>query len=190
MTEKPPVNPDVHEIADRAKFGYARATQELASVQHHLTELAGTGQLDHEESMRLQHSLVLIWEALYDGTLCAVRDYSTSRHSWAEHDNTYSDGGLVVRRYRVKVDKDTFQYTRFLLRDGAATEFPLDLYSMVNPVPGCVPSSQVPGSCKSASVFDRLKKYRRDGLAKHNSDGGRQVPAPRPQRRQGNSRAT
>jgi hypothetical protein len=74
MSRTPPVNPNVHNIADRAKHGYAIGTQLLAATQYRLAELAGTGHLDPDESMKLQHNLFHIWEALYASTVCAVRD--------------------------------------------------------------------------------------------------------------------
>jgi hypothetical protein len=46
MAEGPAVNPNVDDIADRAKHWYANATQVLAATQYRLAELAGTGRLD------------------------------------------------------------------------------------------------------------------------------------------------
>ena len=71
MANRPAVNPDVHDIADRAKHRYAIGAKLLAAMQYRLAELAGTGRLDADESIRLQHNLVSIWEALYFGTVCA-----------------------------------------------------------------------------------------------------------------------
>ena len=36
MSTPPPLNPDVHNIADRAKHGYATGTQLLAATQYRL----------------------------------------------------------------------------------------------------------------------------------------------------------
>ena len=74
MSRTPAVNFNVHDIADRAKHGYATGTMLPAALQYRLAELAGTGQLNPDKSMSLQEELVRIWEALYFGTLCAVRD--------------------------------------------------------------------------------------------------------------------
>jgi len=49
MAERPAVNPNVHDIADRAKHGYAIGTRLLAAVQYRLAQLAGTGRLDPDE---------------------------------------------------------------------------------------------------------------------------------------------
>jgi len=57
MAEGPAVNPNVDDIADRAKHWYANATQVLAATQYRLAELAGTGRLDPDESMSLQTNL-------------------------------------------------------------------------------------------------------------------------------------
>jgi hypothetical protein len=88
---KPAVNPDPDDIADRAKYRYAAGTKLLADVQHRLAELAGTGKLDPDESMSLQFKLVELWEHLYAGTTCAVRDGDTDDRTWDWADNTYSE---------------------------------------------------------------------------------------------------
>jgi hypothetical protein len=119
-----PVNPHVDDIADRAKHGYAVATKLLAETQFRLAELAGTGRLDPDESMRLQDNLHDIWQALYGGTLCAVRDEDTDDRSWDEADNTYSDGRVVMVQVRIEPESsDTnWEHNRFLLADGAINE--------------------------------------------------------------------
>jgi hypothetical protein len=125
MSRTPPVNPDVHDIADRAKHWYAEATQVLAATQYRLGELTGTGRLDADESMSLQHELVSVWEALYAGTLCAVRDWDTDDCTWDEADNTYSDGRQVRIQIRVEPwDSSDFswEHNRFILGDGAVNE--------------------------------------------------------------------
>jgi hypothetical protein len=53
MSGSPAVNPDAHDIADRAKYGHARARQILATMQYRLAELDGLGLLDSDESLRL-----------------------------------------------------------------------------------------------------------------------------------------
>jgi len=58
VAQRPPVNPNVHDIADRAKHSYAVGTKMIAEMQYRLAELAGTGQLDREVSMDLQQALV------------------------------------------------------------------------------------------------------------------------------------
>jgi hypothetical protein len=77
MSRTPPVNPNMHDIADRAKYAYAIGTQKLAALQYRLGELAGIGGIDPDESMSLQFGLASVWESLYWGTLCAVRDEDT-----------------------------------------------------------------------------------------------------------------
>src|SRR6478752_9667770 len=102
MAEQPAANPNVDDIADRAKHGYANATQVLAATQYRLAELAGTGRLDPDESMSLQTNLFHLWEALYAGTLCAVRDEDTDDCTWDEADNTYSHGREVMIQIRIE----------------------------------------------------------------------------------------
>lgn len=46
MSKKPPVNPNVDAIADRAKYSFYTATQLLAATQYRLGELAGTSPAD------------------------------------------------------------------------------------------------------------------------------------------------
>ena len=77
MTDTPTVNPDPIKIADAAKHAYAVGTKEIADLAYRLAELAGTGQLNPNEAMRLQEGLRTVLDALYAGTLCAVRDWET-----------------------------------------------------------------------------------------------------------------
>jgi hypothetical protein len=125
VTNRPAVNPDVHDIADRAKHRYATGTKLLAAMQYRLAELAGTGRLDADESMSLQHNLVSIWEALYSGTVCAVRDWDTDDCTWDEADNTYSDGREVMVQIRIEPWEDSvvdWEHNQFMLGDGAVNE--------------------------------------------------------------------
>jgi len=137
MAEKPAANPNVDDIADRAKHGYANATQVLAATQYRLAELAGTGRLDPDESMSLQTNLFHIWEALYAGTLGAVRDWDTDDCTWDEVDNTYSHGRQVRIQIRIEPEETSdsnWQHNRFLLGDGAVNEHPLGTICYISPV--------------------------------------------------------
>ena len=102
MAERPAVNSNVDDIADRAKHGYATGTKLLAEAQYRLAELAGTDRLDPDESIRLQEVLADIWRALYSGTTYAVRDEDTDDDTWDEADNTYSDGRAVMVQTRIE----------------------------------------------------------------------------------------
>jgi hypothetical protein len=136
MPKRPPVNPNVHVIADHAKHAYYTCTRILADVHYRLAELAGTGQLDAAESMRLQDDLFFVWQELYSGTLCAVRDEDTDDY-WYEADNTYSDGRQVMTQIRPKgweqVDFN-WEHNQFALGDGAIDEFPRGTTSRIAPV--------------------------------------------------------
>jgi hypothetical protein len=132
----PPVNPYVHEIADQAKRAFAEGSQIISVLQYRLAELAGIGQLDREESMDLQGGLVELYEVLYRGTLCAVRDWTTSDWTWDEADNTYSDGRQVINQVRIEPwehSDDCWEHNRFMLGDGAPNEFPLGTISYISP---------------------------------------------------------
>lgn len=136
MAEEPAVNPDVHDIADRAKHRYAEATQVLAATQYRLGELAGNGRLDADESMSLQTNLFHIWEALYAGTLCAVRDENTDAASWDKADNTYSDGRPVMIQIRIEPEEASelsWEHNRFMLGDGAVNEHPRGTICYISP---------------------------------------------------------
>jgi hypothetical protein len=132
MPQSPPVNPDVNDIADRAKHGYAIGTRLLAAVQYRLARLAGTGRLDPDESMRLQHVLADIWWALYSGTTQAVRDQETDDNTWDEADNTYSDGRAVMVQSRIEPVVD-WEYSRFLWGEGAVLEHRRGTTSHISP---------------------------------------------------------
>ncbi len=132
----PPLNPDVNDIADRAKNAYAVGTQALAALQYRLAELAGTGKLDPAESMSLQTQVVYLWETLYSGTVWAVRDESTDDSTWDEADNTYSDGRPVMLQIRVEPAEESdfsWEHNRFTLGDGAVNAHPLGTVSYVLP---------------------------------------------------------
>jgi hypothetical protein len=128
MPKRPAVNPNVNDIADRAKHAYATGTQVLAGLQYRLGELAGTGRLDPEESMSLQDELVRVWESLYFGTVYAVRDEDTDDATWDEADNTYSDGRPVMIQSRIEPYESSdfsWEHNKFTLGDGAVNEHPL-----------------------------------------------------------------
>jgi hypothetical protein len=136
VSRTPAVNPNVDDIADRAKYGYATGTKLLAEMQYRLAELAGTGRLDPDESMSLQDELVRLWEALYFGTLCAVRDENTPDCTWDEADNTYSDGRTVKFQARIEPWQESdysWEHNRFLLGDGAVNEHPRGTICHISP---------------------------------------------------------
>jgi hypothetical protein len=137
MSRTPAVNPNVDDIADRAKHGYATGTKLLAETQYRLAELAGTDRLDPDESMSLQHNLVSIWEALYFGTVYAVRDQDTDESAWDESDNSYSDGRPVLTQIRIEpvnLPGFSWEHNRFMLGDGAVNEHPLGTICDISPV--------------------------------------------------------
>ena len=137
MSGTPAVNPDMHEMADRAKHGYAEGTKLVAETQYRLAELAGTGQLDPDESMDLQMNLFAIWEALYGGTLYAVRDWDTDDCTWDEADNTYSDGREVMIQIRVEPYESSecsWEHNGFTSGDGAVNEHPRGTICYITPI--------------------------------------------------------
>jgi hypothetical protein len=128
MSRTPAVNPNVHDIADRAKHEYATGTQVLAALHYRLAELAGTGRIDPDESKSLQRELHRVWEALYFGTVYAVRDEDTDDWTWAEADNTYSDGRTVMTQIRIEPRETSelnWEHNKFTNGDGAVNEHPL-----------------------------------------------------------------
>jgi hypothetical protein len=136
MAERPAVNPNVDDVADRAKHWYANGTQVLAATQYRLAELAGTSRLDPDESMSLQENLFHIWEALYAGTLCAVRDWETDDCTWDEADNTYSDGRQVMIQIRIEpaeTSELSWEHNRFMLGEGAVNEHPHGTICCISP---------------------------------------------------------
>jgi hypothetical protein len=137
VAEEPAVNPIVDDIADQSKYRYATGTKLLAAMQYRLAELAGTGRLDPDESMSLQHELVSVWEALYFGTVCAVRDWDTDDCTWDEADNTYSDRRQVMIQIRIEPwDSSDFswEHSSFMLSDGAVNEHPRGTICYIAPI--------------------------------------------------------
>jgi hypothetical protein len=130
MPQPPPINPDVDDIADRAKHGYARATATLAKVQYRLAELAGLGRLDPDESISLQDNLIEIWGHVYCGTVWAVRDEEDDGDEEEDYhaptgvaaDNTYHDGRTVMVQTRIEpleTSECSWEHNGFLVDDGA-----------------------------------------------------------------------
>ena len=163
---RPPVNRDVQDIADAAKYGYARCTQRLATMQYRLAELAGTGRLDPDESMALQVELVRIWEALYAGTLCAVRDEDTDDRTWDAADNTYSDGRRVITKVRnvaLEESDDCWMHNPCMSGDGAPNEFPRGIVSSIALPPRnrSAPPTESPSAARdSGSLQERMARHR------------------------------
>ena len=87
--------------------------------------------------MSLQTNLFHIWQALYAGTLGAVRDWDTDDCTWDEVDNTYSHGRQVRIQIRIEPEQTSdsnWQHNRFLLGDGAVNEHPLGTICYTSPV--------------------------------------------------------
>jgi hypothetical protein len=157
MAERPAVNRNIHAIADKAKHQYAVVTKEIAETQYRIAELAGTHRLDEDEAFRLQHSLFQIWEQMYFGTLCALRDVDTPDWTWDEADNTYSDGRQVVHKIRVESPEDSdcsWEHNQFLLGDGAVAEHPRGTVTYIAPLN---PDDEVRPAPRSGT-FDHIRE--------------------------------
>jgi hypothetical protein len=128
----------VHRLADHAKYVYAIGSRDIAAMQYNLAELADAGRLDHEVQKGLQWDHCLpMWETLYHGTICAVRDGRTWDWGWDWSDNTYSDGRQVMAQVRVKnwYQLDcTWPYNKDMCGDGAINEHPRGTLCKVYPV--------------------------------------------------------
>jgi hypothetical protein len=133
MSRKPPINPDVDEIADWAKWGYATGTRLISALILHLAKLAGTGRIDPDQSMFLQEGLAGIYDALYMGTVSAVRD---DEDAYLQDDNTYSDGRQVSIKIRVEPIEESvnrWEHNQFLLRDDGVFEYPRGIIAYISP---------------------------------------------------------
>jgi hypothetical protein len=93
------MNPD-QVVSDSAKRAYAHGTQALAGLHYRLAELAAEGFITHELALDLQSQAREVHDWLYNGTLCAVRDYDLDDEYWDEADEVYSDGSPVRVRFR------------------------------------------------------------------------------------------
>jgi hypothetical protein len=176
MGKRPAVNPNTDEIADKAKHEFAVATEILAETQYRLAELAGLGVLDRNESMRLQRNIFRVWEHLYFGTLCAVRDESTDDWTWAEDENTYSDGRPVRVKVRIEPQEHSefsWEHNSFCLEDGAVAEHPLGTICCILPVN---PADEIIAPPKTSLMqqeeFEALsRRLRGFGLDRLDDDG-------------------
>lgn len=136
-TKRPPANPDINDVADSAKRGYAVGTLHLAAMAYRCAELAGTGRLDPDAVSELQSGFLRIWEALYDGTVCAVRDCNTSDWTWDDADNRYSDGRKVTYKVRTANCEElnaSWPHNEFLLGDGAVADYPRGTITYIAPM--------------------------------------------------------
>jgi len=137
VTAKPPVNGNVDHIADQAKFYFAQGVSDLSELHYRLAELAGTGRLDPDESMRLQQSAVRVWEALYFGTVSAVRDRDTPDCTWDEVDNTYSTGRPVLVHSRIEPEEHSnwsWKHNSFMLGEGSVADRRRGVIFGINPI--------------------------------------------------------
>lgn len=92
-----------HRAADHAKYVYAVGARDIAALQYRVGWLAHTGRMDAQASMGLQRDhCEAMWEDLFAGTTCAVRDWRTPDRWWDLYDNTYSDGRQVMVQVRLK----------------------------------------------------------------------------------------
>jgi len=135
MPKQPPINPDINDIADRAKHAYATGSQLLAATQYRIAELAASGRLDPDESMSLQINLAYIWEELYYGTVDAVRDRDIDVFS--EGDNTYSDGRPVKVQIQIEPFESSdlnWEHNSLVLGFGAVIQYPPGTISNIAPV--------------------------------------------------------
>lgn len=128
----------VYRLADHAKYVYAVGARDIAAMQYRLSELAGAGRLEPEAHKRLQWQYCLpMWETLYHGTVCAVRDERTWDGGWDWSDNTYSDGRQVMAQMRVKNWQDlndAWPYRSGLCGDGPIQEHPRGSFCQIYPV--------------------------------------------------------
>ncbi|MCV7017654.1 hypothetical protein [Mycolicibacterium aichiense] len=168
IPQRPAVNRNIHAVADQAKHAYAKGTQKLAAIQYRLGELAGKGLLDPEEATSLQGQLVGVWDSLYHGTLCAVRDEDTDDSTWDQADNTYSDGRQVVHQIRVEPEPTAWgrEYDRFTLGDGAVADHPRGTVTCILH-PDNKFDTQTPGNdeTRNESLAERLRRHRNGGNA-------------------------
>lgn len=121
MSRSPAVNPDVNDIADRAKYWHARARLRLAAMQYRLAELAGTGRLHSDDMDSLQSELIDIYWDVHYGTVDAVGDGEVGVDE-QEANNTYSDGRPVMIQTRIEPEETSdlsWEHNRFMLDDGA-----------------------------------------------------------------------
>jgi hypothetical protein len=129
---------DWESVTDEVKWCYAAATQQIAGLQYWLAWLASEGKLDPSESMPLQDHLVSLWETLYSGTVCAIRDWDTPDCTWDAVENRYSDGTLVVTRVETQpesINSDFPPNKGTMSGDGAINDFPLHISATIAVAP-------------------------------------------------------
>ena len=111
--------------------------------------------------MSLQHNLVRIWEELYCGTLCAVRDETTDDRTWDEADNTYSDGRQVMAQIRIEpweTSERSWEHNPFALGDGAVNEHPRGTICYISPINPADEIVADPPHQRTSTDFDALRR--------------------------------
>ena len=125
-----------HFIADRVKYCFATLVYQLAQMQYHLAELAGTGRLDRHAN----HDLQWAWfepalSTIYHGTVMAVVDLKYWDGMWDWHGGTYEDGRVVITKIDLGGPEDAlFPYNELLCGDGPIAEHPLSTVCHIEPV--------------------------------------------------------
>lgn len=163
MNTAPPVNRDVDEIPDEAKWAHAKCLVLLAKVQRRLAELAGTGRLDQDHSMAMQEDLTKIWGTLYGGPV-DCDDYASY---------TYSDGYPVMRQWATVGNSKPWEHDRYLFYYGPAVSVcPINGID-VNPAAGPRPGPETPPPGMDAEEWATLSLEARlsllDGGGYHNT---------------------
>ena len=136
------VTPEVHRIADHAKYVYAVGGRDAVALQQKLVLLADTGKIDIEAHNKLQHhACYQIGEEVYSSTTSSLHDQNIWDGGWDWDDNTYSDGRQVMTQVRIKGWLELEREWKLTLRnkdiviygDGPINDFPLGSVCDINP---------------------------------------------------------
>ena len=96
------IPPEVHRIADHAKYAYAIGSRDIAWMQYRLEQLAYAGRIDIEAHNTLQQDVCYaMGEPTYLATTSKLHDNAIWDGGWDWDDNTYSDGRQVMIRVRI-----------------------------------------------------------------------------------------
>jgi hypothetical protein len=123
MDTTSPPNTDLNGLIDHLKWLYFAQSQPVARLHYRLAELAGTGRLDSNANLELQHELVEMSQAIWSGTHSFLE-----RHEYVPEDEVgiYCDGTEIIHKFPATDAEERAWPFHHLLRngDGAVNDYP------------------------------------------------------------------
>lgn len=133
------IPPEVHQIADHAKYVYAVGSRDISWMQHRLRQLAYASRIDIEAHNELQRDLCYdMGDPIYWMTTSNLHDEETWDGGWDWDENTYSDGRQVMIRAQIPdwqqlFDEVPINYAIKVYGDGVINDHPAGTVCQIAP---------------------------------------------------------